>query len=231
MNQECEETRKILPKYLQGHVFRIRRGRIERHLDQCVICRSEFEALRRSEETRQLLRDINATGGVVGRVKDGVFALGKIRKLFYRPLWIAVIALAAAAAVYYLATPHQLAREIDSIVKSEPTPSTPAAPHDRPAVPATVTRPSTTAEKLLPAASAVKPKTKPRPAKAPSAHRPAEQFATTPSETAVPASSAVKPKTAPRPAKAPPAHRPAEQLATTPSETAVPASPEPGSSQ
>src|SRR5512134_252849 len=170
MNTECEETKKILPKYLQGHVFRTRRGRIERHLEQCVICRSEFEALRRTEETREILRDINAPGGVVGRVKDGVFALGKVRKLLYRPLWIAGIALAAAAVVYYLVTPHQLAREIDNIVKSEPTASAPAAQPDAPAVPANaarpdasafpanVSRPSETAERPLPAASAVKPK-------------------------------------------------------------------------
>ncbi len=125
MKKECEETRKALPKYLHGHVFRAERGRIERHLGQCVICRSEFEALRRTEETLQILRDINASGGVVGRVKDGVSALGKIKKLFYHPFWIAGIALVAAAAIYYLMTPRQLALEIDSIVKTEPTTSAP----------------------------------------------------------------------------------------------------------
>ncbi|HSB33876.1 MAG TPA: hypothetical protein VLG39_05435 [Nitrospirota bacterium] len=250
MNKECEETRKNLPKYLQGHVFRTRRGRIERHLDQCVICRSEFEALRRTEETREILRDIDAPGGVVGRVKDGVFALGKIRKLLYRPLWIAAILLAASAVVYYLVTPHQLAREIDSIVKSEPTPSTPAAtPHapptpanaakpDAPAAPATVTRPSATAERPLPVASAVKSKTRPRPATTPSAPRRAHELVTTPSETAAPASgqplpgaSAANPQATSRPAKSSSAPRPAHELATSPSETAAPASPVPGPSQ
>ncbi|MGE5809366.1 MAG: hypothetical protein ACM32I_09580 [Nitrospirota bacterium] len=238
MNKECEETRKNLPKYLQGHVFRTRRGRIERHLDQCVICRSEFEALRRTEETREILRDIDAPGGVVGHVKDGVFALGKIRKLLYRPLWIAAILLIASAVVYYLVTPHQLAREIDSIVKSEPTPSTPATTPHAPPTPATVTRPSATAERPLPVASAVKSKTKPRPATTPSAPRRAHELVTTPSETAAPASgqplpgaSAAHPQATSRPAKSSSAPRPAHEFATSPSETAAPASPVPGPSQ
>ena len=199
MNKKCEETKKALPKYLRGHVFRAERGRIERHLGQCVICRSEFDALRRSEETLQILRDINASGGVVGRVKDGVSALGKIKKLFYHPLWIAGIALAAAAAVYYLMTPRQLDIEIDRIVKSAPAVSTPAEPPGALSAPASASTSSATAGQSQPAASAAKPKTTLQPpAKSPHAPPRAKQLPKTPAETAEPAAPAPEPSQQPQ---------------------------------
>jgi len=201
MKKECEETKKALPKYLRGHVFMAERGRIEKHLGQCVICRSEFEALRRSEETRQILRDINTCGGVVGRVRDGVSALGKIKKLFYRPLWIAGILLAAAAAVYYFMTPRQLEIEIDRIVQSAPTVSAPtvsaltvsapATPSNALLAPASSSTSSAAAGQSLPAASAVKSKTTRKlPVKAPSAPPRAKQLPKAPAETETPASPA-----------------------------------------
>jgi hypothetical protein len=199
MKKECEEIKKVLPKYLRGHVFRIKRGRIERHLDQCVICRSEFEALKQTEETLHILRDINASGGVVGRVKDGMFALGKIKKLLYRPLWIAGIALVAAAAIYYLVTPRQLALEIDSIVKTEPTTSASAVPPDAAKAPASISAPSATAGQSFPATSAAKLKTAPqRPAKSRPAPPRARQLTSTPAVTAVPASPAPEPSQEPQ---------------------------------
>jgi putative zinc finger protein len=156
MKKECEETRKALPKYLHGHVFRTERGRIERHLAQCVVCRSEFEALRRTEETLQILRDINASEGVVGRVRDGVSALGKVKTLIYRPLWIVAIVLAVTVLSYYLMKPRQLTLEIERIVKTEPTASTSAAmPLDVPASgPAGASAPTMPAGQTLQAASA-----------------------------------------------------------------------------
>jgi anti-sigma factor RsiW len=198
MKKECEETRKALPKYLRGLVFRAARGRIERHLGQCVICRSEFETLRRSEETLQILRDINASGGVVGRVKDGVTALGKIKKLFYRPLWIAGIALAAAAAVYYLMTPRQLEIEIDRIVQSTPSVSAPAAPPGALSAPASASTSSAAAGQSPPASSDLRPKTThPRPAKSPSAPPREKQLPKKPAETAAPAPPAPEPSQPP----------------------------------
>lgn len=194
MKKECEETRKALPKYLKGLVFRSERGRIERHLSQCVICRSEFDALRRSEETLQILKDINVSGGVVGRVKDGVSALGKIKKLFYRPLWVAGIALAVAAVVYYLVTPRQLEIEIDRIVQSAPAVSAPAAL----SAPASASTPSAAAGQSPPAASTVKPKTAPhRSVKAQSAPRRAKQQPKTPAVTEAPASPEPEPSQQP----------------------------------
>jgi len=99
------------------------RARIERHLQQCVVCRSEFEALRRAEETRQILKDINAPEGVVGRMKEGVSSLGRLKKVLYRPLWIMGIVLIVGAVYYYEVTPRQLDLEIERIVKTAPSAS------------------------------------------------------------------------------------------------------------
>lgn len=125
MNKECEWTRKALPDYLRGHVFWTTRSRIDRHLQVCMVCKSEFEALKSVEETRQLLRYIDSTEGVAHRVKEGVSALAKIKKLMYRPLWLAAIALAAVGISYYAMQPRQLDLEIENIVKTAPAATTP----------------------------------------------------------------------------------------------------------
>jgi hypothetical protein len=125
MNKECERTRKALPDYLRGHVFRITRNRIDRHLQACVVCRSEFEALRSMEETRQFLKYIDSPDGVAHRVKEGVSALAKLKKILYRPLWLAGIALLAAGISYYAMLPRQLDLEIENIVKTAPATTTP----------------------------------------------------------------------------------------------------------
>jgi hypothetical protein len=120
MKKDCERTRRAFPRYLHGHVFRIERIRIERHLAGCVICRSEFEGLRRADETRRILKDIDLSESIGKRVKDGVVSLSRLQKVFYRPLWLAAIALAAAGVYYYIVTPRQLDLEIEKIVKTEP---------------------------------------------------------------------------------------------------------------
>ncbi len=129
MKKKCERTRKALPDFLRGHVFRITRNRIERHLEQCAICKSECDTLRHVEETRQLLQDIDAPEGVGHRVREGVFAITKLKKILYRPLWLVGIALAFAGAYYYAMLPRQLDIEIENIVRTAPviTSSTPSA--------------------------------------------------------------------------------------------------------
>jgi hypothetical protein len=155
MNKECERTRKVLPDYLRGHVFRITRNRIDRHLQACVVCRSEFEALKSTEKTRQLLKEIDLPGGVAHRVKEGVSALAKLKKIMYRPLWLAGIVLLAAGIAYYAMQPRQLDLEIESIVKTAPatTNSVPAAGPNREAP--VVPRPVVSAQKPVPAPLAV----------------------------------------------------------------------------
>jgi hypothetical protein len=140
MKKECEQTRKALPNYLRGHVFRTTRNRIERHLGQCVICRSEFEALKRADETRRILKDINESEGVVHTVKEGVSTLLKLKKVAYRPLWIVAIVLLAAGVYYYAMMPRQLDLEIEKIVKTAPQALAPA-PLVTPAPPAAAPAP------------------------------------------------------------------------------------------
>ncbi len=127
MKQECERTRKALPDYLRGHVFRITRSRIDRHLQTCAVCKSEFESLKRMEETRQLLNYIDSPEGVVNRVKQGISGLAKLKKILYRPLWLAGIALLVAGLSYYAVLPRQLDLEIDNIVKTAPSTTAPVA--------------------------------------------------------------------------------------------------------
>lgn len=127
MKKECEYTRKSLGKYLHGHLFRPQKMKIDRHLRSCVVCRSEFEARRRAEETRLFMKDFAPAGGVVQRVTEGFSSLARLRKIFYRPLWIALIVVFAAAVYSYLVAPRQLDIELDSIVKTAPVTTVPAA--------------------------------------------------------------------------------------------------------
>ncbi len=127
MKDECVYTGKSLKKYLHGHLFRFQKNRIDRHLTSCALCKSKFDALKRMEETRQILKYIDLPEGVAHQVKEGVSALAKLRLIVYRPLWFAGIAVTAAALYYYATLPRQIDLEIESIVKSAPV-STAAAP-------------------------------------------------------------------------------------------------------
>jgi hypothetical protein len=121
MKKECTHTRKALPKYLRGHLFKLEQLRIERHLRSCVVCYSQYDALKRAAETRQYLKDITPPEGVVQIVKESVSGLGHLKKLLYRPLWVAGIVLLAGGIAYYAHKPRQLDVELDSIVKTAST--------------------------------------------------------------------------------------------------------------
>lgn len=133
MRKECAHVRKTLPKYLRGHLFKLEQLRIERHLRSCVVCYSQYDALKRADETRQYLKDITPPEGMVQIVKEGVSGLGKLKKILYRPLWIAGIVLCVAVVVYYLHKPRELDVELESIVKTAPVSTAPAAPAPAPA--------------------------------------------------------------------------------------------------
>jgi hypothetical protein len=131
MKKNCEYTKKSLRKYLHGHLFKTQKIRIDRHLSSCVVCRSEFEALKQAEETRSFLKDITPPESVAQQVKDGISGLSRLKKIVYRPLWIAAIILIAAAVYYYVITPRRLDVEIENIVKtssSSTAPTTTAQP-------------------------------------------------------------------------------------------------------
>jgi len=119
--QECAYTRNLLTRYLQGHVFRFQKNRVDRHLRSCAVCSSEFDALKRAEETRLFLNDIEAAEGLTSRLKQGMTAFSRFRTILYRPLWIAAIVLAAVAVYSYLVAPRQIDTELESIVKTNPT--------------------------------------------------------------------------------------------------------------
>jgi hypothetical protein len=136
MKKECAHTRKALPKYLRGHLFKLEQLRIERHLRSCVVCYSQYDALKRAAETRQYLKDITPPEGVVQIVKEGVSGLGSLKKILYRPLWIAGLVLVVAVIAYYVHKPRQQDVELESIVKTAPSSTASAAPPKAPATPA-----------------------------------------------------------------------------------------------
>jgi len=118
MKKECERTRKLLKRYLQGHLFRPDMKRIARHLQSCPLCGSECQALQRAAETRQLLQYVEQPEGMVHRMKAGVTMVSRLQKIFYRPLWLSGILAVAAAVYFYAVTPRQFDLELDSISKS-----------------------------------------------------------------------------------------------------------------
>jgi hypothetical protein len=79
------------------------------------------------EETRQLLKYIDSPEGVAHRVKEGISTLTKLKKILYRPLWLAGIALAVAGVYYYAMLPRQLDIEIENIVKTAPVTTSPTS--------------------------------------------------------------------------------------------------------
>jgi hypothetical protein len=111
----------MLPNYLRGHLFKLEQVRIERHLKTCVVCYSQYQSLKRADETRKYLKDITPPEGMVQIVREGVTGLGSLKKVLYRPLWILGIIVVGAIAVYFLNKPRQLDVEIDSIVKTTPS--------------------------------------------------------------------------------------------------------------
>ena len=127
MKTNCEYTRKSLKKYLHGHLFKTQQIRIDRHLNSCVVCRSEFEALKHAEETRLFLKDITPPESVAQQVRDGISGLARLKKIVYRPLWIAALVLVAAVAYYYMITPRRLDVELENIVRTTSSSTTPTS--------------------------------------------------------------------------------------------------------
>lgn len=135
MRRDCEQTRKSLRKYLQGHLFKPEQIKIERHLKKCALCSSELQALKRAQETKKLLKDITPPESVVERVKEGVSVFGGIKKLLYRPLWIAAIIAAAAGTYFYVVIPITLyfereRAEVAALSSGEPAPAQPPSPQE-----------------------------------------------------------------------------------------------------
>jgi len=126
MKKECASTRKSLRKYLHGHLFKLQKIRVERHLKTCVVCSSEYQALKQKSETRQILKDITPPEGLVQHLKEGASALAKLKKLLYRPLWLAVtVGIVVLVSINLASRRRDL--EIENLEKSLPTSSAPMA--------------------------------------------------------------------------------------------------------
>ncbi len=126
MNKECEHTRKSLRKHLHGHLFMPEQIKIERHLKKCVVCRSEFQALKRVAETRRYIKDITPPEGMVQKVKAGVSGLSRLKKILYHPLWVVGIMAVVALAYFYVVTPHRHDSEFDGTGAQSGTTTQPA---------------------------------------------------------------------------------------------------------
>jgi hypothetical protein len=139
MKRDCSYTRKHLPRYLTGHLFGPQRQRIERHLRTCPICSSEYDALRRIDETRSILRDIDPPAGAGAALRRKAAGL---TRLLYRPLWLAAIAAAAFALTVYVVMPLLHDPDLDRL----DAPAPPTAPAHAPAVARAPGLPARTAE-------------------------------------------------------------------------------------
>ena len=138
--KDCAYTRKHLPRYLTGHLFGPQRQRIERHLRSCPVCSSEYDALRRIDETRSILRDIDPPAGAGAALRRRAAGL---TRLLYRPLWLAAIAAAAVALTVYVVMPLLHDPDLDRLE----APAPPPAPVQAPAV---ATAPAPTARPVAP---------------------------------------------------------------------------------
>jgi hypothetical protein len=140
MKRDCAYTRKSLRKYLHGHLFKPEQIRVERHLRFCVMCYTEYQALKQAAETKQYLKDITPPEGIVQRVQASVSGLAKLKKILYRPLWLACIVTVIVLTFIYVLAPPRRDLEIENLEKSGVMGSAPSS--TAPASPAQGVRPS-----------------------------------------------------------------------------------------
>lgn len=126
MKKECASTRKLLRKYLHGHLFKLQKSKVERHLKTCVVCSSEYQTLKQKSETRQILKDITPPEGLVQHLKEGASALTRLKKLLYRPLWLAaIVGIVVLVSINLVSRRRDL--EIENLEKSLPPAPAPMA--------------------------------------------------------------------------------------------------------
>ncbi len=156
--KECGHTRKALPNYLKGHLFRFQVRRVERHLKACPICTSELHSLHYAADTKQLLKDITPSEGMAARVESLFSFLGRLRIFLYRPLWILLIAVAVGYLYFFVIVPSRHDPELESIERSLPAAvvTAPAATSLAASGPAAAAAPAPAAAPVPAAAPAVK---------------------------------------------------------------------------
>jgi hypothetical protein len=126
MKKECAATRRLLRKYLHGHLFKLQNIRVERHLKSCVVCSSEYQSLKQESETRRILKDITPPEGLVQHLKERASSLTRLKKLLYRPLWLgAIVGIVVLISINLVSRHRDL--EIENLEKSLPPASAPTA--------------------------------------------------------------------------------------------------------
>ncbi len=146
VKKECTHIRKSLRKYLHGHLFKPEQIRVERHLRSCVMCYTEYQALKQAAEAKQYLKDITPPQGIVQRVQAGVSELSMFKKILYRPLWLAgIITVIVLVYLYVIAPPHR-DLEIERLEQGGSAGSSPSStvPAAQAILPAPVTAPAMT---------------------------------------------------------------------------------------
>ena len=102
MKKECAYTQGMLPRYRKGHLFLPQQKRVERHLASCAVCRSRYDAFGQADETLEFLRYLDGNEGFPGRLRASAAA---VTRLFFRPLWLALIIVAGFALQHYVVMP------------------------------------------------------------------------------------------------------------------------------
>jgi hypothetical protein len=151
--KECARTRKVLLKYLLGHLFKHQMHRVERHLKVCPVCASELHSLRFAADTKQLLKDITPPEGMAARMDATLSSVGRARLFLYRPLWILLAAISAASLYFFVIVPSRHDPELESIERSLPAAVVSAPAMSQPAqghVPAAAPTPAVKAPAPVP---------------------------------------------------------------------------------
>jgi len=126
MKKDCAYTRKRLSRYLARNLFLPQRRRIERHLAVCPVCRSEFDAVRRIDETRRILRNVEPEEGFAGPLRVGAASLAALRRLFFRPLWLTLVIVAFGGSYVYVIHPLLHDPDLERLDASVPAAPRPA---------------------------------------------------------------------------------------------------------
>ena len=126
MKKDCVYTNKYLHRYVDGRLFAMQRNRIDRHLAGCAVCRSSFDALRHKADTRRILGEIEPQEGFGWATRAGEASFALLRRLVYRPLWLALAVLIAFAGYVYIVNP--LLHDPDLERLGAPTPTAVSAP-------------------------------------------------------------------------------------------------------
>ena len=111
----CQETKKLIPVYLDNELEAVDRQRVEDHLQTCADCRAEMRAIEKSWELLGTIETIKPDSNYRVRFWQSVDArqpwpaiiLQRIQSLFWQQRWIPVAAAAAMVMLVGIITAHK----------------------------------------------------------------------------------------------------------------------------